>query len=154
MLAENEGMDLRFSKPNPLANALKDCRSLRQLNIFIECDPSDAVFFKGFRVGEIRYTEFCEGVIAEIFDLVPTLQVVKFDAYPSVKLNGKLMQMLLQAAEEGNKRVEWGPQRGWNRTVERQRESTAADAQMHHERFEAWNAYNAAPRDVEASASS
>jgi len=100
------------------ALGLADCTSVRVLKVFVECDPSDA-FFKGFRKSDGFYEEFSANLLDEIMKRVPSIKVVEFDAYPSVKRDGDMMLGLEQvAAKYDGKIVGWGPERGWEKEVE------------------------------------
>ncbi|KAJ5735484.1 uncharacterized protein N7483_000609 [Penicillium malachiteum] len=91
---------------------LPDMTLTRTLKLFIECDPSQPIF-EGFRISKEYYTEFSGRLVKEILDQLPDLEWVEFDAYPSVQKNGSLMSRLLREARAANKKVKWGPQRGW-----------------------------------------
>ncbi|QSZ29559.1 hypothetical protein DSL72_004074 [Monilinia vaccinii-corymbosi] len=91
---------------------LLDCTSVRVLNIFVECDPSDAIF-KGFRAGDGFYEGFCQELLEGIFRDVKGIQTVKFDAFPGIKRSGDMMSGLREVVERHQKVVGWGPERGW-----------------------------------------
>ncbi|KAJ5888183.1 hypothetical protein N7495_008224 [Penicillium taxi] len=91
---------------------LHDMTLTRTLKVFIECDPSQPVF-EGFRVSKEYYTEFAGKLLHQILERLPGLVQIEFDAYPSVQKNGSLMRRLLMEAQEAQKRVLWGPERGW-----------------------------------------
>ncbi|APA09485.1 hypothetical protein SS1G_12299 [Sclerotinia sclerotiorum 1980 UF-70] len=91
---------------------LSDCTSVRVLKIFVECDPSDAIF-KGFRVGDGFYEGFCQELLEGIFMDVKGIQTVEFDAFPGVKRSGDMMSGLREVVESHKKVVTWGPERGW-----------------------------------------
>lgn len=92
---------------------LRDAVKFRVLKIFVECDPAADPIFEGFRVGHDFYTLFCTDTLRNIFAQVPSLAEVELDAYPSVSKASPLMQALLQEVKSGNKRITWGPERGW-----------------------------------------
>ncbi|RDW82732.1 hypothetical protein BP6252_03844 [Coleophoma cylindrospora] len=100
------------------ALGLKDCKSVRVLNIFVECDPSDAIF-KGFRQGDGFYETFSCGLLEGILKEVPSIEAVEFDAWTSVKKDGDMMIGLLETVVMNNKIVKWGPERGWDKVDER-----------------------------------
>ncbi|OCL06999.1 hypothetical protein AOQ84DRAFT_378098 [Glonium stellatum] len=91
---------------------LSDARALRLLKIFVECDPASDDIFEGFRVGHDFYTIFCRGLVKKIYDYVPSLDEVQFNAYPSVPKNSPLMQALLREAAISKKRITWGLEGG------------------------------------------
>ncbi|KAJ5287686.1 hypothetical protein N7478_003372 [Penicillium angulare] len=91
---------------------LQDMALTRTLKLFIECDPSQPIF-EGFRISKEYYTEFCGRLVKEILAGLPALEWVEFDAYPSVQKNGSLMSRLLYETRKANKKVKWGPERGW-----------------------------------------
>ena len=100
------------------ALGLGDCTSVRILKVFVECDPSDAIF-KGFRKSDGFYEEFSASLLDEIMKRVPSIKVVEFDAYTSVKRSGDMMLGLEQvAAKHKGKIVGWGPERGWEKEFE------------------------------------
>ncbi|KAJ5094153.1 hypothetical protein N7456_010014 [Penicillium angulare] len=91
---------------------LQDMALTRTLKLFIECDPSQPIF-EGFRISKEYYTEFCGRLVKEILAGLPALEWVEFDAYPSVQKNGSLMSRLLLETRKADKKVKWGPERGW-----------------------------------------
>jgi hypothetical protein len=99
------------------ALGLEDCTSVRVLKIFVECDPSDAIF-KGFRKSEGFYEGFCANLLDEVLKRVPSIKVVEFDAYTSVKRTGDMMAGLeaVTAKYEG-KVVSWSSER-WEKESE------------------------------------
>jgi len=94
------------------ALGLIDCTSVRVLKVFVEVDPSDGIF-KGFRAGEGFYERFSQGLLKDVLKGVPTIEVVEFDAWPSVKRDGDMMRGLGEMITHFNKVVGWGPERGW-----------------------------------------
>lgn len=94
---------------------LRDMALTRTLKIFIECDPSQPIF-EGFRVSKEYYTEFAGNLMRQILERLPALVQVEFDGYPSVRKTGDLMVRLLQETQMANKKVLWGPERGWTDT--------------------------------------
>lgn len=93
---------------------LKDCKAVRSLKIFVEVDPSHEIF-EGFRVDDTFYTAFSSGLLNGILHQIPSISVIEFDAYPSVKKRGELMSALIDAAQAAHKRITWGPSRDWER---------------------------------------
>lgn len=91
---------------------LHDMVLTRTLKVFIECDPSQPIF-EGFRVSKEYYTEFAGRLFRQVLERLPGLVQVEFDAYPSVHKNGSLMTRLLNETREFNKKVLYGPERGW-----------------------------------------
>ena len=91
---------------------LKDMVHLRTLKVFIECDPSHPVFH-GFRLSKGYYTRFAGDLLQNVLKGLPSVAEVEFDGYPSVQKNGDLMRRLLSEARLANKKIRWGPQRGW-----------------------------------------
>lgn len=96
---------------------LADCTSLRTLKIFVQCDPSDSVFagFRGKNATEDTYKCFCVDLLRDILEHVPTLQTVEIDAYPGVKKDAPIVLALKWKVEEAQKRLAWGPLRGWEK---------------------------------------
>lgn len=91
---------------------LEDMTLLRTLKVFIECDPSQPIF-EGFRISREYYTEFSGRLVREILERLPALEIVEFDAYPSVQKDGSLMNRLLAETKKAGLRAYWGPERGW-----------------------------------------
>ena len=97
-------------------SGLEDCVSLKEIKVFVEVDPSHPIF-TGWRIDERFYTEFAGGLLKRICVLVPDLDVVEFDGWESVQLNGPLMQELRMEAADAGVRVRFGPERGWREEV-------------------------------------
>jgi hypothetical protein len=95
------------------ALGLQNTTSVRVLKVFVECDPSDGIF-KGFRQADGFYESFSKDLLNKVLEAVPSIEVVEFDAWTSVKKNGDMMMGLLEVATRFEKMVAWGPERGWN----------------------------------------
>lgn len=96
-------------------HGLVDCISLRIIKIFVEIDPSGD-FFDGFRGhGNTKdtYKVFCANILRGIFEQVPSIEIVEFDAFPAVSQDTSLVRTLMAEASEAGKRITWGPLRGW-----------------------------------------
>jgi len=91
---------------------LHDMHLARTLKVFVQCDPSHPVF-EGFRISKDFYTNFCGNLLHQILERLPGLVQVEFDAWPSVEKNGPLMSRLLTETRNAQKKVLWGPERGW-----------------------------------------
>jgi hypothetical protein len=100
------------------ALGLKDCMNVRVLKIFVECDPSDAIF-KGFRRGDGFYERFSQNLLEDVLKEVPGIKVVEFDAWSSVKRSGDMIAGLGEVVSRFGKVVGWGPERGWDQELER-----------------------------------
>lgn len=96
---------------------LRDCVNVRVLKVFVECDPSDAIF-QGFRAGDGFYEHFSAGLLDGILKEVPSIQSVEFDAYTSVKRTGDMMSGLGEVVARHKKLVAWGPERGWKQEID------------------------------------
>lgn len=94
------------------ALGLRQCETARKLRVYVEIDPSDNAL-KGFRRAEGFYEEFSARLMREILASVPSIEVVEFDAFPSVKISGAMMQGLLGSISPAHQ-LAWGPDRGWN----------------------------------------
>lgn len=94
------------------ALGLRQCMRARKLRVYVEIDPSDSAL-KGFRRADGFYEEFSSRLMREILASVPTIEVVEFDAFPSVKISGAMMQGLLGTISPAHQ-LAWGPDRGWN----------------------------------------
>lgn len=91
---------------------LSNCVNAHQLNVFVECDPSDG-FYKGFRRADGFYENFCKALLGKVIDAMPALHVIEFDGNPGVTKQGGMMTGLLEVASLSARRIQWGPQRGW-----------------------------------------
>lgn len=89
-----------------------------KLNIFVEIDPASDDVFEGFRVGTNFYTEYCVDLLRTLIAHVPSIHEVEFDAYPSVSKSSPLLKGLMNEAVLNQKRITWGPERGWDKIVE------------------------------------
>ncbi|EKD18160.1 hypothetical protein MBM_03932 [Drepanopeziza brunnea f. sp. 'multigermtubi' MB_m1] len=97
---------------------LRDCTNVRVLKVFVECDPSDAIF-AGFRKSEGFYERFCKNLLEAVLRDVPSIQVVEFDAYSSVSRTGDMMSGLGEVVARNEKVVAWGAERGWDKESDR-----------------------------------
>ncbi len=95
------------------ALGLRDCGSARVLKVFVECDPSDG-YFAGFRKSEGFYEKFSAKLLDAVLKEIPTLQVIEFDAWKSVKRTGDMMSGLGEVVAKYDKVVAWGEERGWD----------------------------------------
>lgn len=94
------------------ALGLTNCMSVRVLKIFVECDPSDGIF-KGFRQSDGFYEGFSCTLLENVLKEVPSVKVVEFDAWTSVKRDGDMITSLGEVVQRFDKTVAWGPERGW-----------------------------------------
>ena len=94
------------------ALGLRQCERARKLRVYVEIDPSDNAL-KGFRRADGFYEEFSSRLMREILASVPSIEIVEFDAFPSVKISGAMMQGLLKSISPAHQ-LAWGPDRGWN----------------------------------------
>jgi hypothetical protein len=91
-----------------------------KLRIFVEIDPASSDIFEGFRTGEKTfYTEYCVGLLRLLLAQIPSVGEVEMDAYPSVSKNSPLLKALLDEARLNQKRITWGPERGWDKIVDK-----------------------------------
>ncbi|PBP24295.1 hypothetical protein BUE80_DR004831 [Diplocarpon rosae] len=95
------------------ALGLKDCIHVKVLKVFVECDPSDAIF-AGFRKSEGFYERFSAALLEAVLKEIPSIQVVEFDAYTSVSRTGDMMTGLREVVARYDKVVAWGAERGWD----------------------------------------
>ena len=93
-------------------------KKVYRLKIFVEIDPASNEVFEGWRVGNNFYTEYCVGLLRGLLAQVPSINDVEFDAYPSVSRSSPLLQGLIEETKLNQKRVAWGPERGWDKIVE------------------------------------
>ena len=86
---------------------LQDCVGVRDLKVFVECDPSHQVF-QGFRVSINFFTDFASNLLGRIVERLPHLERVTFDRYgPSVRRDSELMSRLQEAVLKGQRRIGW-----------------------------------------------
>lgn len=85
---------------------LPDAISVRELILFIECDPAHEVF-NGFRRGNDFYTLFCVDLLRKILSGLPFVDTIHFDAWPSVSRDGQLVSKLALEAKTAGKRITW-----------------------------------------------
>lgn len=116
-------MELRlgpgFNKPPKCwtvnkALGLKDCVNVRQLNVFVQLDPSVS-WLDGFRKPGF-YEAFSRNLLDGILKEAPSVEVVEFDAYESVRKNCPIMEALQETTRDHGKRITWGPKNGWTAT--------------------------------------
>jgi hypothetical protein len=93
-------------------------KKVYKLKIFVEIDPAANEVFEGWRVGNNFYTEYCVGLLRGLLAQVPSISAVEFDAYPSVSKSSPLLQGLMEETKLNQKRIAWGPERGWDKIVE------------------------------------
>lgn len=111
---------------------LGQCINVRQLNVFVECDPSDAAF-NGFRRGDGFYENFCQDLLNGVLKDLPAVERVQFDAWNSVKKCGNMMRGLLETTDNHGMKVIWGPERGWTdaeEEVEQKKSATTLVSKM------------------------
>jgi hypothetical protein len=91
---------------------------VHRLKVFVEIDPASNEVFEGFRVGTNFYTEYCVGLLRSLLAQLPSINDVEFDAYPSVSKSSPLLKGLVDETKLNQKRIAWGPERGWEKIVE------------------------------------
>ncbi|MCJ1445053.1 MAG: hypothetical protein MMC23_005558 [Stictis urceolatum] len=103
---------------------LEDCENVLVLKVFIEIDPSHAIF-NGFRSARLSYTDFAEDLLESTIQRLPNVNEVQIDGYPSVTPDLPLMAKMAQVAVEFGMRVTWGPgqHEARNRTKRGKRDS-------------------------------
>jgi hypothetical protein len=93
------------------ALGLKDCVNVRVLKVFVECDPSDAVF-KGFRKSDGFYERFSQNLLEGVLGEVPSIRVVEFDAWSGAKRTGSMIAKLGEVASRFEKIIAYEPDKG------------------------------------------
>lgn len=93
-------------------------KKLYKLKIFVEIDPASNDIFEGFRVGQNFYTEYCVALLRSLLAQAPSISEVEFDAYPSVSKSSPLLKGLVDETKLHQKRIAWGPERGWDKIIE------------------------------------
>jgi hypothetical protein len=58
-------------------------------------------------------------LLRSVLAQVPTIGEIEFDAYPSVPKSSPLVEGLLAEARLNQKRIAWGPERGWDTIVDK-----------------------------------
>jgi len=91
---------------------LSDATGIRQLKIFVECDPDAHDVFRGFRLMDGFYSQFSRNLLKHILLQVPSVIEVQLDGYPSVK-GGPLMRELLRETKANNRKIVWGALKDW-----------------------------------------
>lgn len=91
---------------------LADCVNVRRLHVYIEIDPSDKIF-AGYRKAPGFYEKFCQNLLDDVLKGLPGVQMVQFDAHPSVRKAGDMARGLLDIARANQRTICWGPNRGW-----------------------------------------
>jgi len=99
------------------ALGLADCANVRVLKVFVECDPSDAIF-QGFRAGDGFYERFSASLLDDVLQGISSIKVVEFDAYSSVQRSGDMMSGLREVVARHDKVIGWGQERGWKDEVD------------------------------------
>ncbi|CCF37602.1 hypothetical protein CH063_08895 [Colletotrichum higginsianum] len=94
------------------ALGLNECVNVRRLTVMVECDPSDGIF-NGFRRSHGFYESFSQSLLIEVLNQMPWVDTVTFDAWSSVKKSGAMMRGLLDVTAANNRKIRWGPERGW-----------------------------------------
>lgn len=94
------------------ALGLSDCVNVRTLNVFVEIDPGDSVL-KNFRRADGFYEGFSHNLLLATLERLPSVDTIRFDAWPSVSKRGMMMRTLFDAARESDLMITWGPERGW-----------------------------------------
>jgi len=93
---------------------LGNCNALKMLKIFVEFDPSSSHVFLEWMSGRSLYTDFSTDLVAKIYEAVPSITQVQFDGYQSVQHEGDIMVALVAQAKSAQKKVTYGPLRGWS----------------------------------------
>ncbi|KAF2876057.1 hypothetical protein BDV95DRAFT_563310 [Massariosphaeria phaeospora] len=88
------------------------------LRIFVDFDPTCHPSFEGFSDRDDFYTVFCVSLLQGLFARVASLSAVEFDADRTVSRSSLLLQSLVNEVKAGNKRITWGSERGWDKSVD------------------------------------
>jgi hypothetical protein len=94
---------------------LASCKALKTLKIFVEMDPASSKINLEWMSARSLFTNFATGLLTKLFDAVPSIVEVQFDAYPSVPRDGDLMVALVAQAMSAKKRITYGSLRGWDK---------------------------------------
>jgi hypothetical protein len=89
-----------------------------KLKIFVQLDPGCHPSFDGFRLDNNYYTQYCVGWLRGLLAQLAGCTEVEFDAWSGVEKDSQLLLALVDEAKLNQKRITWGPERGWeNLTV-------------------------------------
>lgn len=105
--------------------SLPECINVRRLNIFVQIDPSVS-WLDGFRKQGF-YETFSRQLLEDILRDIPSIEVIEFDGYESVRKASPIVVELLDAAVAHKKRVAWGPHNGWTATADNEENTAAAN---------------------------
>jgi hypothetical protein len=94
---------------------LKNCNAIKTLKVFIEMDPASSNISLQWLSARSLFTNFSTGLLSKLYDALPSITEVQFDAYPSVPRDGDLMVALVAQAMSANKKITYGPLRGWDK---------------------------------------
>jgi hypothetical protein len=97
---------------------LDTMKKLRMLKIYVECDPASHPTFDGYGKGKHWYTEFCLGLLREIFAQAPPIADVQFDGFSGIEKTSPIIQALLDEVTSYGKKISWGPERRWGDAVQ------------------------------------
>jgi len=84
-----------------------------KLKVFVQLDPACSGSFDGFRLDNNRYTQYCVGWLRGLLAQLAGCTEVEFDAWSGVEKDSQLLLALVDEAKLNQKRVTWGPERGW-----------------------------------------
>ncbi len=93
---------------NP-ALGLAECVNVRELTVFVQCDPSDNIY-TGWRKADGFYEAFSRDLLDQVLAEMPFVGRVYFDAWPGVKESGAMMTGLLEVAKARGRTICWGPE--------------------------------------------
>lgn len=99
------------------ALGLKDCTNVRVLKVFVECDPSDAIY-AGFRRSDGFFKRFSQNLLEDVLKGIPGIKVVELDAWVAVKTSGDMIAGLKDVALKFEKVIGWGPEGRWDQEVD------------------------------------
>jgi hypothetical protein len=123
---------------------LQHCKTIKTLKIFIEMDPSSSTITLQWLSARTIFTSFSTGLVEKVYDAVPSITEVQFDAYPSVPRDGDLMRALVTQAMAAKKKVTYGPLRGWDKEDFSANAVSSNEDELLSTRFEAlWPAVQA-----------
>lgn len=92
---------------------LADCISLRNLNIFVQIDPTDTTFkgHHGKGNDENTYKNLCVRWLQDILEQAPSIRKVQIDAWEGVEVESPMLNALASTVLLAEKRLTWGPER-------------------------------------------
>ncbi|KAF5005039.1 hypothetical protein FDECE_8455 [Fusarium decemcellulare] len=97
---------------------LSDCVNVVRLKVFVEIDPTHKDIKDFHRLADDFYPSFSKNLLTDLLESLPSVEVIEFDGYPSVRKSGLMMKGLMEVATLSGLTIEWGPERGWTDSMD------------------------------------